>query len=145
MHSRRDENGPKHWSELIGLRNALGAIAWRAVPALAVWTAIVWASTPGLAWIRANGSWPLHSILVFAAMLGGLLIAYILSQGVTEAAGFVSLIVTGMVCVAIMICIVAGSIIGSRLRGTAAITGLLNVAAIASGCGLAFVKTWLAE
>jgi len=135
----------KQWNELIGLRNAVFAIAWRAVIALAVWTALVWLLTPGMAWIQANGARWGPSFLLVGPILFGLPVGWIVSRGVTEAAGFVSLIVTAMVCIVVIACILGGSVIGSLLRGTVVFTGVINGVAIVSGCGLAFVKTWLEE
>jgi len=135
----------KQWNELIGLRNAALAIVWRAAVALAVWTVLVWLLTPAMAWIQANGIARLRAFSLAIPILCGLPIGWIVSRGVTEAAGFVSLIVTAMVCIAVVICILGGSALGSVLRGTVAFTGVINGVAIVSGCALAFIKTWLDE
>lgn len=133
------------WSEWKGLRDAFISLLLRSVIAMIVWAAIVWATTPAMLWLRDNASGRQRIVTGIIGLAGGAAIGFILSRGLTERAGFVSPILTILVCIAVIVCASTGSILGSLPHGDVAFTLFPSLFAIGVGCGLAVFKTIMDE
>lgn len=131
------------WNEWKGLRNAYVSLIIRCVFATIVWAIVVWIVTPAMLWLRDNTGGRQTVVIGIASLAGGFAVGYILSRGLAERAGFVSLLVTVPAVLAAIVCVFAGSLFGSLPHGDVVFTLFPNVIAIGVAGGWAAFRTMM--